>query len=168
MEEERSLEYYWHALFEAGVALKAFNGLWETASGLFVLLVPRHTVMHWFSLLAQRELLEDPHDRFVDTATRFITNTPEGTRLFIGIYILLHGLLNLFLVYNLYRNRLWAYPATAGVIGLFLVYQFERIYMHHSLTLTVLTILDIIFLGLLVHEYRHQRGKHPKHPTPTS
>jgi len=152
-------EYYLHALFEAGVALKAFNGLWETVSGLFVLLVPRQMVMHWFSLLAQKELIEDPHDRFVDIASRFITNTPEGTRLFIAIYILAHGILNLFLAYQLYRQRLWAFPVTATVVGVFILYQLERVYQHHSVTLIVLTILDIIFLALLMHEYKHQRSK---------
>lgn len=157
--KREGFEYYLHALFEAGVALKAFNGLWETISGLLVLFVPRQTVMHWFSVLAQRELIEDPHDRFIDITGRFITNTPDGTRLFIAIYILAHGVLNLFLAYQLYRQRLWAYPVTAAVVGLFILYQLERIYQHHSMTLIVLTIIDILFLALLLHEYKHQREK---------
>ncbi|MFZ2719610.1 MAG: DUF2127 domain-containing protein [Minisyncoccia bacterium] len=158
MESERGFEYYTHALFEAGVALKAFNGAWETLTGLFILFVPRDTLMYWFSVLAQRELLEDPHDRFVDTISRLITNTPDGTRLFVTIYILAHGVVNLFLAYNLYRQRLWAYPAAAVILGLFIIYQIERIYLHHSVTLIILTLIDVIFLALILHEYSRARG----------
>lgn len=157
--ERKGFEYYTHALFEAGVALKAFNGVWETLTGIFILVVPRETLMHWFSLLAQQELLEDPHDRLVDSIGRFITNTPDGTRIFVVAYILAHGLVNIFLAYNLFRQRLWAYPVAAIVLLFFMVYQVERIFTHHSKFLIVLTLIDIVFLALIVHEYKHRRAE---------
>ncbi len=159
MEPKRTAEYYWHALFEAGVALKAFNGLWETVSGIAALVVPQEVVLRAFYALTHGELLEDPHDRLIDIVAGFLMNIPHGTRTFIALYILAHGILNLFLAYNLYRQRLWAFPAAAAVIGLFLLYQFDRIYLYHSKTLIFLTLIDIVFLGLLLHEYKHQRER---------
>ena len=158
MEQKRAnIEYYWHALFEAGIALKAFNGMWEIISGTLALLVPREMILRGFYALAHGELLEDPHDRLVDLVGGFITTVPHGTRIFIALYILFHGIVNLFLAYNLYRNRLWAYPAAAGFMSLFLVYQCYRIYTHHSVVLTIISVIDIIFIALVLHEYRHQR-----------
>jgi len=159
-ESQRSgFEYYLHALFEAGVAIKAFNGLWETVSGFLALTLPHPMIMSGYFALTHGELLEDPHDWLVDVIARFLLNVPQGTRTFIGLYILFHGIANLFLAYNLYRQRLWAYPATLVVLASFLIYQFYRIALFHSLTLTALTFIDIIFLVLLVHEYKHQLEK---------
>jgi uncharacterized membrane protein len=159
MEPRKDFEYYVHALFEAGVALKAFNGLWETVTGFLALMLPHPAILRGYLALTHSELVEDPHDRLADVVGKYFVNAPHGTRTFIGIYVLLHGLANLFLAYNLYRKRLWAYPATIVVLGLFLIYQFYRIALFHSVVLIVLTSIDMIFMGLLVHEYRHQREK---------
>ena len=153
------LKYYLHVFFEAGIALKAFNGLWETISGLLGLLISHDLMLRGFYALSHGELLEDPQDRLVHGVGYFLTTTPHGTRMFIALYVLAHGLANLFLAYNLFRNRLWAYPATVGALVLFLVYQIYRIYLFHSLTLTALTLIDIVFLALLLHEYSHQLKK---------
>ncbi|MBI5457024.1 DUF2127 domain-containing protein [Candidatus Kaiserbacteria bacterium] len=157
MLSKQKIEYFLHGLFEAGVALRAFNGTWEIISGTLALLVPHEMIVHGFYALSHNELLEDPHDRFVDLVGGFLTSAPEGTRMFIALYILLHGVVNLFLAYELYRNKLWAYPTAAVFMALFMFYQIYRIYEYHSITLALITIIDVVFIALLLHEYRHRR-----------
>lgn len=130
---------FWHQLFEAGIALKALNSVWQTFLGTF-LLVHTHKPM-----------------RAVEFANNHLENFSDGTRIFAGVYLLFHGLLNMFLVYNLYKNRLWAYPFAIIVVSFFALYQVYRFTYTYSVALLLLTLFDIIFIVLTWHEYEHQK-----------
>jgi uncharacterized membrane protein len=54
----------------------------------------------------------------------------------------------------LIRNKLWAYPASLLVLGLFSAYQLYRFSYTHSVGLIVLTVFDVIVMELIWHEYR--------------
>jgi uncharacterized membrane protein len=58
------------------------------------------------------------------------------------------------LVIGLLMNRLWAYPASLAVLGLFIAYQLYRYSYTHGFGLIVLTVFDIFVIGLIWHEYR--------------
>lgn len=133
---------FWHELFEASVFLKALNSLWETIAGIVVLSSTHSFLPDWLLFLG-----------FIN---RHIDQFSVSTRNFMGLYLLLHGLLNMFLAYNLFKNRLWAYPASMSVIGVFLLYQTYRLAHTHSLFLLLLTVFDIAYLVLTWHEYIHQ------------
>ncbi len=152
-------EKYWHELFEIGILLKGFNGLWETISGFLVLFVSKATFSTWFLLIAQNELLEDPHDKFINFVTHALQNFSGDTKIFAAIYILSHGILNIFLSIQLYRDRHWAYLVTIGAMAIFMVYQIHRITIHHSLVLTAITIFDVFFIILAWHEYKYHRDR---------
>ncbi len=154
-----TLERYWHTTFELGVLLKAFNGVWEIISGVAVLFISRATLSRWVDVLAQRELAEDPRDVLTNAISHSLQTAPAGAMTFAGIYILFHGLLNIFLVVQLYRKKLWAYIFTIWAISISVVYQIYRISLHHSPLLSLLTILDILFVVLTWHEYLHQKKK---------
>jgi uncharacterized membrane protein len=65
-----------------------------------------------------------------------------------------HGIVKLLLVVELLRNKLWSYPASLIVLGLFIVYQLYRYSYTHGAGLIVLTIFDILVMTLIWHEYR--------------
>lgn len=144
-----------HGLFELGLALKGFNGAWETLSGLVVLLASKATLETWFIALAYQELLEDPNDKVVVFVINTFLDPHTSTKTFVALYILVHGLLNIFLAIQLYRKKHWAYPATIGIIAVMVFYQLYRIAMHHSVILTVFTVFDVFFMYLTWHEYKH-------------
>lgn len=149
-------QHFWHELFEAGVFLKAVNSLWETAAGLFVL-SSAHPLLHNAFVFFSREEYLGGHDEFIfQYITNHLTQLSVSTKNFVGLYLLLHGLLNMFLAYNLYKNRLWAYPVMIGVVSLFLTYQIYRFVHTHSIILLCITIFDLAFIVLTWHEYRYQ------------
>lgn len=150
---------YWHELFETGVFLKALNSLWETAAGLFLLAslhsAFRNPFVHW----TREEYVGDSRtDHLFRFVVEQLNHLSVSTKAFVGLYLLFHGLLNMFLAYNLYKNRLWAYPASMGVIGLFLIYQLYRLFHTHSLILLGITFFDVAFVYLTWHEYRYQKS----------
>jgi len=54
----------------------------------------------------------------------------------------------------LLRNKLWAYPVSLVVLGLFIVYQLYRFSYTHGFGLIVLTVFDVFVMGLIWREYR--------------
>ena len=157
-------EKYWHKFFEIGVFVKGFNGIWETLSGLLVLFLNKETIRDWFFVLASRELLEDPSDHLINFLAGVLQNFSREAQTFAALYILIHGALNIFLAVQLYRGKKWAYLFVINVTTLFVLYQIYRIGIHHSLLLTILTIIDILFVVVAWHEYRHlyPRGEQSK------
>ncbi len=147
----------WHRLFEVGLALKAFNGIWETVSGLTFLFVSKATLNVWFSRLLQNELLEDPRDRVTNFIVGTLLNPETSTKTFAAVYLLFHGLLNLFLVIQLRRDKHWAYLVTIWTSFLFMLYQIYRISEHNSLILMAITIFDVFYIAIVWHEYKHHR-----------
>src|SRR5579862_6341784 len=153
-------QHYWHELFEAGVFLKALNSLWEMLGGIFLLTLARGTLPRIVVFFGRSELVGDRDDlvsRFVDLQLAHLLMV--NTRTFVGVYLLFHGIVNAFLAYNLYRNRLWAYPLSLAFVSLFFIYQIYRLYHTHSTILFVVTVFDIFFMILTWHEYRYQLKK---------
>ncbi|MHB8174923.1 MAG: DUF2127 domain-containing protein, partial [Nitrospirota bacterium] len=74
-----------------------------------------------------------------------------------------HGAVKLFLAAGLVRNKLWAYPASIAIFSGFALYQFYQLSLGYSLFLWIVTIVDILVVGLIVHEYRYVK----KHALPT-
>ncbi len=154
--KKSKVEYYWRKIFEFGVFIKGLNGVWETIAGLSILIIGKARFGSLFSFLVRGELLENPHDWFINAAVQALQNF-GGAKTFIGLYFLIHGVINIFLSIQLYRDRLWAYLATIGVTIIFIVYQLHRISLYHSRLLMAVTGYDVLFIILTWHEYQYQK-----------
>lgn len=150
---------FWHELFEAGVLLKAINSLWETSAGLYLLSSVHPTLRNWFVFFTKEEFLGGRDEFIFRYITDHLNQLSISTKNFVGLYLLFHGLLNMFIAYNLYKNRLWAYPVSIGFTVLFLMYQVHRLVYTPSLILFCITIFDIAFIILTWHEYNYQLRK---------
>lgn len=150
----------WHDLFEAGVFVKALNSAWELLGGIF-LLTRLHTWLTYIVVfMSNSQLLGDRDDLIFRTINAQLSHLDVvSTRTFVGFYLLFHGMMNAFLAYNLFRNRLWAYPTMIAFISLFMVYQLYRLYHTHSLFLLAITIFDIGFIILTYHEWQYQKKR---------
>ena len=151
----------WHRLFEVGVALKALNSAWETLAGVF-LLTRLHSWLSYIIIFFGRSQLLGGRDDFLFKllSDQIRHLDVVSVRTFVGIYLLFHGLMNAFLAYNLYRNRLWAYPVMIVFISLFMLYQVYRLFHTHSVVLFGVTLFDFVFIFLTWHEYQTQKNTH--------
>ncbi len=154
-----STQKYWHELFGWGMLIKGFNGVWETISGILILLLSKATLSGWFFLLSHNELLEDRHDVVINFLANTLQNFSSDTKIFVALYLLVHGFLNIFLVIQLYRDKHWAYLVIIGTVVLSMGYQVYRISVFHSSFLMAITIFDVIFVVLAWHEYVYHRDK---------
>jgi uncharacterized membrane protein len=143
-----------HQMFEIGILLKGAHALIECIGGFVLIFVSTNAITSLVNALTQEELIEDPND-FVATHLLSMAQTfTVSTQHFYAFYLLSHGVIKSFLVIGLLRNKLWAYPVSLVVLGLFIVYQFYRFSYTHGVGLIVLTVCDVIVMELIWHEYR--------------
>ena len=142
-----------HQIFEISVLLKGAHALIECIGGLALAVIGTSTILNLVNVLTQDELIEDPDDFVATHLLNLAQNFTVSTQRFYAFYLLSHGAVKAFLVIGLLRNKLWAYPVSLVVLGLFIVYQLYRFSYTHGVGLIVLTVFDIIVMGLIWHEY---------------
>jgi uncharacterized membrane protein len=140
-----------HLIFVLSVLLKALNGVLEIILGVAFLFTS--TLAGLVQTLVQGELIEDPADIVANSIQHFLPFLTHS-QYFISFYLLSHGVIKIFLVVGLLRNKVWAYPAAIIVFALFIIYQLYRYSFTHSIWLILLTIFDLFVIWLTWHEYR--------------
>jgi uncharacterized membrane protein len=157
-------EHRIHQVFEVSILLKGAHALLECIGGVALALVRTRAIVSWITWLTQDELIEDPND-FVAT---HLLNMAQGfsvsTKNFYVFYLLSHGVVKLFLVAGLLKNKVWAYPASLVVLAFFIAYQIYRFTYTQSPGLVLLTIFDLLVMYLIWHEYQLVRRHLPVDP----
>jgi uncharacterized membrane protein len=143
-----------HQIFQISVLIKGVLALIECAAGVAFALVSTSSIKNLVDMLTQEELIEKPQDFIATHLLAAGQHFSVETKHFYAFYLLSHGLVKLLLVIGLLRNKLWSYPVSLIVLGLFIVYQLYRFSYTHGAGLIVLTVFDIFVIGLIWHEYR--------------
>ncbi|MDE2465678.1 MAG: DUF2127 domain-containing protein, partial [Alphaproteobacteria bacterium] len=132
--------------------------------GIALALVSTRTIVDLVNWLTQEELVEDPRDFVATHLLSWAHGFSVQTEHFYAFYLLSHGVVKLFLMAELLRNRLWAYPASLVMMVLFIVYQLYRYSQSGGTGLIVLTGFDLFVIVLIWHEYRQVRRLRPDVP----
>jgi uncharacterized membrane protein len=144
--------------FKVSVTLKGIDGALEIIGGAILLFVRPATIDHIARSLTQHELSQDPHDFIARHILNSAGHLTHGSTLFAAIYLLSHGIAKVVLVVELLRDRLWAYPAMIGLLGLFIVYQLYRLAYRVTFGLSLLTVFDAFVVWLTWREYRSKHS----------
>ncbi len=144
-----------HQAFEIGIALKGFNAILELVLGILLMFT---NITDIVQTLIANELIDDPNDFFATHIQHYANITPAA-QTFGALYLLSHGIVKVILVAGLLRGKMWAYPASLGVLSLFIAYQVIRYFSTHSVWLIFLTVFDLLVVWLVWQEYRRVTGK---------
>lgn len=148
--------------FRLSVSLKGVHSIFEIIGGILLLVIPPAAITQFITMLTQEELQQDPHNLIANYLFHVGSTLSLGTTLFGGIYLLSHGIVKIILVVSLLRNKLWAYPWSLGVLGVFILYQIYRFTFTHSMGLVVLTLFDFAVMWLIWREYRIVQENQPR------
>jgi uncharacterized membrane protein len=154
-----NLQTLWHRAFDIGVILKGVDGLLEFIGGTALLVTSQPAIRHVVTFLTHEELIEDPHDFFANLLVRLSQHLSIHTQHFAGFYLLGHGLIKIGLAIGLLRGALWSYPAALAFLTAFVFYQLYRITCSHSILLSLITVFDLIIIGLIWNEWRNVKGR---------
>ena len=138
-----------HQIFVASVLAKGAHAVIEIVGGLLLYFFSADAITRWLDRIDRNEWL----------ARHFHANEQH----FYAFYLLSHGLLKSVIVVGLLREKLWAYPASFVIFGLFIAYQLYRYTYTHDLMLIGLSIFDLFVIYLAAHEYRLLRKHLPTH-----
>ncbi|MDE2001074.1 MAG: DUF2127 domain-containing protein [Patescibacteria group bacterium] len=147
-------EKYIHLVFDVGVWIKGIDGFLETLGGVLLWSFGSsgNTLL---GVLTQHELVGDPHDVIANAIHDALAHSSAQLDFFASLYLLSHGVVKILLVVGLLQKRMWAYPASIAFLAGFIIYQLYRLTYGYSLGLVVLTVFDVILIGLVWHEYRY-------------
>jgi uncharacterized membrane protein len=149
--------------FRVSLYLKGVDGLLEVAGGILLLLVSAQQINRFAHWLTQGELSQDPHDFIASHILNTAHHLTGASLIFGAAYLLSHGIVKIFLVGMVLRDKLWAYLALIAVTALFVVYQVYRLIVDKfSVSLFLLTLFDLLIIYLTEKEYRRHLNRHKK------
>ncbi|HEX8947280.1 MAG TPA: DUF2127 domain-containing protein [Candidatus Paceibacterota bacterium] len=152
-----------YRFFEVSVVLKGIDAALEIVGGVLALLVPPAFVENLALYFTRAELGEDSHDFIATHLVQLAHHYAAGGELFAALYLLTHGVVKIFLVAGLLRDKLWAYPTSLVVFGLFVAYQVYVYSLSHSLGVAALTLFDLVVMWFIWLEYRVVRNGSKSH-----
>src|SRR5258708_8231534 len=97
-----------HHIFEIGVLLKGAHALIESIGDLVLTFVSTSAIAGLVNALTQEELIDDPNDFVAGHLLSLAQNFTVSTQRFYAFYLLSHGVIKVFLVAGLLRNKLWS------------------------------------------------------------
>jgi uncharacterized membrane protein len=145
--------------FEVSIILKGLDGLLELIGGVLLLAVSPATINQLIVRLTQHELDKDPNDVIATRLLHFGNGLTGSAVRFAAAYLLAHGIVKVFLVGALLRNKLWAYPWLIITLVVFIGYQLYRIALTPTAWLIALTVFDVFVVWLTWREWRKQRRR---------
>jgi len=141
-------------LFRASVLLKGLDALFEIAGGIALWLIHPSSIVRLTTLLTQDEIAEDPRDLVANYLRHAAGRLSVSGEHFMAIYLLSHGVIKMFAVVALLKNKLWGYPLSIAVFSGFIVYQIYRFTLTGGIGLIALTVFDLVVIGLIWLEDR--------------
>lgn len=145
--------------FFVSLILKGLDGVLELVGGVLLLLVKPAQIGVVVQVLTQHELSEDPHDLIANSLLHAANSLNASASLFGAIYLLLHGLVKVVLVWAVLTNHLKAYPWMIAFLLTFIAYQSYQLAVGFSWGLLLLTAFDIFIVVLTWREYGIHRAK---------
>jgi len=139
--------------FQAGIAIKGFDGVLEVIGGILICFFKPSSLNGLIRFAALHDLPGKADEMIVAHLLHLSQSLAHGGKVFASVYLITHGLAKALLVLGLWMNKLWAYPLTMIVFGVFCVYQMHRYTHTHSIFLVLLTIFDLILIYLTWREY---------------
>ncbi len=145
--------------FEIGVLIKSFFGFFEVLAGIVFAVSGKLIINNIIIAFAEQEIAGDPNDIFANYLIKSVNDFSAGSYLFAVIYLMLHGVINVFLAVALLKNKLWAYPLATAGFGAFIIYQTYRYFHTYSPMLLILTAFDVFIVFIILLEYKRKAKK---------
>lgn len=144
-------ELWLHRLFKLTILIKGIDGLLEILSAFILIFSSAQKIIPF---LVGPEILEDPQDKIANYLLHLSHSIVSNTETFLIAYLMVHGLIKVAMALALQGKNLHAYKMAGYVLTLFVTYQFYRFTHTHSTLLLVFSLLDVLTLFLVYHEYQ--------------
>lgn len=149
-------------VFNISIVIKGLDGAFELLMGFLSFFINPNLLNKTITSLFAHELSQDPNDFIANFLTRMAHDLSVGSQIFIALYLITHGVIKIFIVANLLKNRLWAYPVAILFFVGFLIYQVYEYAHTGSALMLILTIFDVLVIVMTFLEYRQVLAERTK------
>lgn len=129
-------------------------GILRIMLGLALLRLIGRPLKHLMTTVMEHELLEKTPDFIFSVISHILTTHDFSVTYFLAFYFIFWGSVDAVLSYQLLKDKIWAFPISLGLIGMFIIYSIFRLTYTHSLVLFGVIVLDIIIMTLIYREYK--------------
>ena len=134
-------------------------GTIQFIGGMALALAPSGSISKIVDWLVKNELAEDPTDPISSILFNWAAALgPSADGVYV-IYLLGHGVLNIFVVTTLFFRVKWAYHFALTVLWGFVVFQLVEFAIQRDPLLLPLTIIDLLVIALVWLERRQTAGQ---------
>ncbi len=151
LNEKREKEI--HELFDVTLILKGLHALVEIVGGFLLYVTSTATIVKIVSFFVADEIKEDPRDTFSNYFIHLAQQFSGSSKTFAILYLVIHGIINSIILFGLWKEKMWSYPVSLIILALSIPYQLYRFTFTHSILLVALSVLDIVVIFLVWHEY---------------
>lgn len=151
---------WFELVYKIGVGIKGFDGLVELLAGVALWISPSlvHTVLS--GLAGEAGEHSSKIFQFIaENIARIDSDLGKSGLTFLIIFLIVHGIVKLALVYCLLKEIVRAYPVALAILGAFLIYQAYVFIVHPTVGMALFTILDAVIIWLVWGEYQDLRTK---------
>ncbi len=145
-----------HLLFDISLIAKGLHAILEIIGGIVTFFLTPDFLTKVVLYFVQEDANDNSGGYISTHLLHFLQNYSVNTEHFIAIYLLSHGIVKAFLVYNLLKEEMWAFPTAIVVFSGFGIYQIYRYTHTHSIMLLVLTVVDLLVILLAWHEWKQK------------
>lgn len=153
-----------HTFFDAGIVLKLIDSIGEVLLGILFIFLDTAAMNRIAIAIFGDETAEQPFQAIWNFTLHSFAQLSNNSQAFLAFIFISHGIIKLILIAGLAKDKLWVYPLAATAFTGFGIYQIYQITFTHSVLITALTILDAIFVMLIIHEYRYQKQRPKRTP----
>jgi uncharacterized membrane protein len=151
---------WFEKVYKVGITIKGIDGLVELVAGIGILISPMLIHRALSAIIWHTNNHHGGVFRFIAVNVAGVDKQlVTGGLLFLSIFLIVHGLIKIALVYCLLREITRAYPVALAILGVFLIYQLYVLITDFGIGILLLTILDIIIVWLVWGEYQDLRAK---------
>jgi uncharacterized membrane protein len=143
--------------FDAGILIKGIYSVIEVIVGTALLFVNADNVKTIATAIFGDETDETLFRTVWDFTAHSFAALSNNSQFFLAITFLLHGIVKIILIIGLAKEKLWVFPLAGITFTFFGVYQIYQMTVAPSAILVALTIIDAIFVALIIHEYGYQK-----------
>ncbi len=140
-------------LFRVGMGWRILYGFLRLILGFILLRLIGTPLSDIFYKVMSHELIEDPTDFLIQTVSPLLQHLSFTVTYFIAAYLIFWGIIDILLSINLLKHKMWAFPISIYLIGIFVLYEIYRFSYTRSFVLACVIIMDLILIWLIRREY---------------
>lgn len=150
---------WYDRLYKFSVGVKGVDGAVELVVGIVLVVAPH--LVHLLLYNMAGEAIEH-RGRFMRYIAENIAHVDAdiavGGITVVTLFLLVHGIVKLLLVWALMKEVLWAYPYALVALTLFFLYQLYVCIVSPSASMILFTLFDAVIISVVWGEWRKLKG----------